>query len=155
MALCPDKFAYFIEDISNGISVINSLKPKKFFITPSLYDCSNIDCCHIECYENSKGKKKLYCCYNDISYAGNYSTGYFGDDIINNADELKKFVKCLKTVKQNDSNCFNGKNDFYYFNKEHLSVYQTKAIQELSQLILSLQAEVASLKEEIITLKNS
>ena len=95
MELCPDKISYFIEDISNGLSVINSLKPKKYFQTKNLYGCSS-ECCHISCSTNSKGKKKIYCCADDISYTGAYSIGYFGADISKNTREFDDFIQYSK-----------------------------------------------------------
>ena len=153
MELCPDKLSYFIEDISNGLSVINSLKPKKYFQTKNLYDCSG-DNCYISCCTNYKGKKKIYCCMNDISYNGAYSAGYFGDDISNNTIELNDFIQQCRTVTDNDMSCFNGENYFYYINKKVLGPYQTKAIQELHQIVLSLQTEVSELRREVAWLRS-
>ena len=150
MELCPDKLSYFIEDISNGISVVNSLKPKKYFKTINLYDCS---CeCYISSVANYKGKVKLYCCTNDVSYNGDYSIGYFGEDISKNTYELKDFVKINKPLLSG-SNYFNGENEFYYINKNSIQPYHTKAIQELHQLILSLQTEVLQLRNEVSWLR--
>lgn len=153
MELCPDKLSYFIEDISNGISVVNSLKPKKYFKTANLYDCS---CeCTISCVTNRKGKLLLYCCTNDASYNGEYSIGYFGEDISKNTHELRNFIKINKPIRLN-SNCFNGENNFYYINKKSIQPYHTKAIQELSVLndekttqIETMQAQIASMQTTI------
>lgn len=152
MELCPDKLSYFIEDISNGISVVNSLKPKKYFKTNNLYDCSDI-CCDVSSCVNSKGKRKIYCCANDVSYIGVYSIGYFGEDISNNTKELGEFVKEQKPHSSNDMYCFNGENNFYYMNKNVIQPYHTKAIQELYELVVSLQTEVLQLRKEVAWLR--
>ena len=152
MDLCPDKLSYFIEDISNGLSVINSLKPKKYFKTNSLYDC-NDDCCSISTITNKKGKKKLYCCVNDISYNGAYMAGYFGEDISKNTKEFNNFIQIKKTFDDANLHCYNGANDYYYINKKTIEPYHTKAIQELYQLVISLQTEVSELRKEVVWLR--
>lgn len=154
MELCPDKLSYFIEDISTGLSVINSLKPKKYFQTKNLYDCSS-DNCYISSSTNSKGKKKIYCCADDISYTGLYSAGYFADDISNNTKEFSYFIEQSRPVKLYDMCCFNGENYFYYIKKEVLGPYQTKAIQELHQLVLTQASTIAALESRISTLENT
>lgn len=150
MEQCPDDRSYFFQDISNGLSVVNSLLPKKYFMTNNLihaYDCS----CTIQTSVNSKGKTIVYCCNNDISYNGKYCAGYLGKDISENTPELSYAVKKLHTVKEN-SECYNGANSFYYLEKNVLIPYHTQAIKELHQIVITQSSLISGLQTQILDL---
>ena len=150
MEQCPDDRSYFFQDISNGLSVVNSLLPKKYFMTNNLihaYDCSSA----IETSMNSKGKTIIYCCNNDISYNGKYCAGYLGKDISENTPELYYALKKLHTVKEN-SECYNGMNSFYYLEKNVLIPYHTQAIKELHQIVIAQSSLISGLQTQILDL---
>jgi len=150
MEQCPDDRSYFFQDISNGLSVVSSLLPKKYFMTNNLIHACDSSCT-IQTIVNSKGKAIVYCCNNDISYNGKYCAGYLGKDISENTPELSYAVKKLHTVKEN-SECYNGANSFYYLEKNVLIPYHTQAIKELHQIVITQSSLISGLQTQILDL---
>ena len=71
MEECPDYCSLNVRDLSNSLSVINSLNPKSYIRVKNFYSCC--DCsCEIECCNN-----QYTCKYSDMSYNAWLEVGYW------------------------------------------------------------------------------
>lgn len=162
MEECPDYCSLNDRDLSNCLSVINSLKPKSYLRVKNFYNCC--DCsCEIVCSNN-----QYTCKYSDMSYNSWLEVGYFGEDISKNCNDLSFCLEKWKPLKSYDisrnesgeiifhvDEHYDGNHEFYYLEKNNLLPYHTKAIQELHQLVLTQASTIAALESRISTLENT
>jgi hypothetical protein len=130
-------------DLSNSLIYINQLKPKKFIQTQQCYDQSyNLYPKNHNFNENELDENGY-----PLYVLGDKSAGFIIQDI-SCVNEFK-FLICEQGKD------YDGYQLPHLLNYNNFHAYSIRAIQELHQLVLSLQTEVNTLKEEIETLKNS
>jgi hypothetical protein len=136
-----DRIKHNEVDISNALTTINKLRPKKYIKTETLYDESG----------NYYGKNHNF---SVIPNNANYEVGLIAQDISNTVPELSFVVKRSFDGSGNIRLDESGNEDILGLEYHSISTYGIKAIQELHELVLAQVSTINNLQSRIVALEN-
>ena len=126
-------------DISNGIAIVNKLKPK-FYIKTALKDPSG------NVYSNDHDFTEEEKANQILNRYGTYESGFI-------AQEVREIPELIHTVTGDEYDA-SGNATNLALNYDNITPYLAKSVQELHELVLAQASTINNLQSRIVALEN-